>query len=78
MTAIREACEANELQYKGFWSAAGHDAKYMATICPTGMVFVRSQGGLSHAEGEYSTAEDCAVGAQVLLDATLKLANTLS
>ena len=32
------------------WSGAGHDAKYVADVCPSGMIFVRSQGGLSHCE----------------------------
>jgi N-carbamoyl-L-amino-acid hydrolase len=33
------------------------------------MVFVPSVGGISHAPAEYTTPEDCANGAQVLLNA---------
>ncbi|MBT2217947.1 peptidase dimerization domain-containing protein [Virgibacillus dakarensis] len=29
-------------------SGAGHDAAIMARVCPSGMIFVRSQDGLSH------------------------------
>jgi N-carbamoyl-L-amino-acid hydrolase len=56
------------------WSGAGHDAKYLADVCPTGMIFVRSRGGLSHCEQEHSTSEDIAAGADVLLGTALRLA----
>ena len=56
------------------WSGAGHDAKYVADASPAGMIFIRSQGGLSHCETEYSTPDDVAAGANVLLNATLALA----
>ena len=48
-------------------------AKYLADICPSGMIFVRSQGGLSHCEAEYSTPEDIEAGVNVLLHAALTL-----
>jgi N-carbamoyl-L-amino-acid hydrolase len=35
------------------------------------MVFVPSVGGISHAIEEYSSPEDCANGAQVLLELLL-------
>jgi N-carbamoyl-L-amino-acid hydrolase len=38
------------------------------------MIFVRSAGGLSHSEEEYSTPEDLEAGANVLLHATIRLA----
>lgn len=57
------------------WSGAGHDAKYVADVTPSGMIFVRSQGGLSHCEAEFSTPEDIAAGANVLLQSVLALAN---
>ena len=56
------------------WSGAGHDAKYLADLCPTGMLFVRSRGGLSHCEQEHSSPEDIAAGANVLLRTALRLA----
>ena len=56
------------------WSGAGHDAKYVADVTPSDMVFVRSQGGLSHCETEYSTPDDIAAGANVLLQSALALA----
>src|SRR5690606_24974163 len=48
------------------WSGAGHDAKFLADICPTAMIFVRSRGGLSHCEQEFSTPDDLAAGVETL------------
>ena len=56
-------------------SGATHDAKYLATRCPTGMIFVPCRGGLSHHEAEYASPEHMAAGAQVLADVVLGLAN---
>ncbi|MBX3070660.1 MAG: Zn-dependent hydrolase [Thermomicrobiales bacterium] len=73
VAAIRDAVRVLGLGERDLWSGAAHDAKYMADIVPSGMIFVRSQGGLSHAEGEYSTPEDIEAGANVLLLAALQL-----
>ena len=56
------------------WSGAGHDAKYLADVCPSGMIFVRSRGGLSHCEQEHSSEADIAAGANVLLHTVMRLA----
>jgi N-carbamoyl-L-amino-acid hydrolase len=55
-------------------SGAGHDAQMMARLCPTGMIFVPSVGGLSHNVAEYTTPADLEAGAAVLLDALMALA----
>ena len=48
-------------------SGAGHDAQELASIVPSGMVFVRGQNdGVSHSPREYSTKEDCGRGVQVM------------
>ncbi len=49
-------------------SGAGHDAQMFARVCPTGMVFVPSRGGVSHNPAEYTHPADLAAGAQVLAD----------
>ena len=53
-------------------SGAGHDAAYVARVAPTTMIFVPCAGGISHNEEESSTLEECAAGAQVLLNAVLE------
>ncbi len=55
-------------------SGAGHDAQYMAAICPTGMIFVPSRGGRSHCEEEFTPMDDIEHGANTLFLAALDLA----
>jgi beta-ureidopropionase / N-carbamoyl-L-amino-acid hydrolase len=55
-------------------SGAGYDAQLMATMCPTAMILVPSQDGISHSPDEFTSPEDLEIGANVLLDTTLKLA----
>jgi beta-ureidopropionase / N-carbamoyl-L-amino-acid hydrolase len=53
-------------------SGAGHDAAYTARVMPTVMIFVPCAGGISHNEAESTTREECAAGAQILLNAVLE------
>lgn len=57
-------------------SGAGHDAQMMARLCPTGMIFVPSVGGLSHNPAEHTHPNDLVAGANVLLHVLLHLAST--
>ncbi|ETW96437.1 MAG: hypothetical protein ETSY1_26635, partial [Candidatus Entotheonella factor] len=52
-------------------SGAGHDAKYLAQVCPTGMIFIPCKDGISHNEIEDASQEDVAAGCNVLLQAML-------
>jgi N-carbamoyl-L-amino-acid hydrolase len=56
-------------------SGAGHDTQMFARVCPTGMVFVPSRGGVSHNPAEYTEPQHLAAGAQVLADVLLELAS---
>jgi N-carbamoyl-L-amino-acid hydrolase len=56
-------------------SGAGHDAQMLARVCPTGMVFVPSRGGVSHNPAEHTDPADLAAGTQVLLDVLVELAS---
>jgi N-carbamoyl-L-amino-acid hydrolase len=57
-------------------SGAGHDACFVASVAPTAMIFVSSQGGISHNETEFTSPADCEKGANVLLHTILRLAGT--
>lgn len=70
---IAASAEKLELSTKRMPSGAGHDAQDMALIAPTGMIFVPSQGGISHSPKEFTSAEDMANGANVLLHTLLAL-----
>ena len=55
-------------------SGAGHDAMVMARLAPVGMVFVPSRGGRSHCPEEWTEYADVAKGADIMLDAALRIA----
>jgi beta-ureidopropionase / N-carbamoyl-L-amino-acid hydrolase len=56
-------------------AGAGHDAQMLARVCPAGMVFVPSVGGVSHNPGEFTRPEHVAAGADVLLHVIMRLAD---
>jgi beta-ureidopropionase / N-carbamoyl-L-amino-acid hydrolase len=65
---------ARQLSTRDMIAAAGHDSVLMAPLVPSAMLFVPSVAGITHNPKEYSTKEQIARGAQVLLDAVLELA----
>ena len=71
---IGEAAGSLGLSAISLPSGAGHDAQSLADSCPAGMIFVPSQGGASHSPRELTLWQDCLNGANVLLQAALRLA----
>ena len=71
---LREKAAARQLVTHDMIAAAGHDSVLIAPLCPSAMLFVPSVGGITHNPREYSTPEQLARGAQVLLDAVVVLA----
>ncbi|KAL1989910.1 hypothetical protein VTN49DRAFT_7107 [Thermomyces lanuginosus] len=53
-------------------SGAGHDTVFTSTRVPSSMIFVPCKDGVSHHPEEFSSAEDCATGASVLLQAVVR------
>jgi len=70
---ISAAAEELGMSFKLMPSGAGHDAQDLASISPTGMVFVPSLNGISHSPKEFTSAEDMANGASVLLQTILAI-----
>jgi N-carbamoyl-L-amino-acid hydrolase len=68
---VAEASENCGMAWEPLASGAGHDAQAVANIAPVAMIFVPSVDGISHSPEEYSTPQDCANGAQVLLELLL-------
>lgn len=62
------ACDRLGIPYMRTVSRAGHDAMYVARIAPTAMLFVPSEGGISHNPEEYTRTEDIVRGAEVLAE----------
>jgi N-carbamoyl-L-amino-acid hydrolase len=71
---VERAAQALKLAYRRMPSGASHDANYMARVCPTGMIFVPCEKGISHNEAENARPEDLAAGARALTAALLELA----
>lgn len=71
--AVARAAERAGLASARLPSGAGHDAQMVAALCPMGMIFVPSIGGISHSPLEKTSWEDCARGAAVLLGAILDI-----
>jgi allantoate deiminase len=55
-------------------SGAGHDAMAMAALCPSAMLFVRNEKGISHSPLEAMTEADAGIAIRALLETVLELA----
>ncbi|GAA0514049.1 N-carbamoyl-L-amino-acid hydrolase [Halorubrum aquaticum] len=73
--AVADAADALDADATRLVSGAGHDASYLNRVCPTGMVFVPSVGGVSHTEDEFTEWDDVVTGVNVLLNAAVGKAN---
>ncbi|MCP5155923.1 MAG: M20 family metallo-hydrolase [Ectothiorhodospiraceae bacterium] len=71
---VRDAAAGLGLAHMDLPSAAGHDARHLHYLCPTGMIFVPCAGGISHNEAESCTPADLAAGARVLVEVLGRLA----
>ena len=71
IACVQEGAEKAGFSRRDIVSGPGHDAAYIARVAPTTMIFVPCKDGISHNELESTTLEECAAGAQVLLNAVL-------
>jgi beta-ureidopropionase / N-carbamoyl-L-amino-acid hydrolase len=78
IAAVREAVAQSGFSAREIFSGAGHDAAYVARVAPTAMIFVPCRDGISHNEAEFTSKEQCAAGAQVLLQAVLNYDRALA
>jgi N-carbamoyl-L-amino-acid hydrolase len=77
-TSFQNAIEAASAAFAGgksqrMPSGAGHDAQVLATVMPSGMLFVPSIGGISHHWTENTDDADIVTGAEVFVDACRRL-----
>lgn len=70
---VRDSAEALGLRSTDMPSGAGHDAQSLKDIAPIGMIFVPSQGGISHAPAEFTSEEQITSGANVLLQTIVRM-----
>jgi beta-ureidopropionase / N-carbamoyl-L-amino-acid hydrolase len=72
IACVRAGAKKAGFSARDIISGAGHDAAYVARVAPTTMIFVPCAGGISHNEAESTSFDECAAGAQVLLNAVLE------
>ena len=63
---IARAARAQDFPAMPILSAAGHDARHLAKVCPSAMIFIPCRDGASHVEHEWSEPAHVAAGAAVL------------
>ena len=63
---IGDAAKALGIPAMPLLSAAGHDARHLAGLCPSAMIFIPCRGGISHAPSEWAEPAHVAAGAAVL------------
>ena len=71
----RQLCDEKAIDYEIMPSGAGHDAMQMAKITPAGMIFIPSRRGISHNPLEWTDPDDIALGAQLLMETMIRVAN---
>ncbi|MDA9510685.1 allantoate amidohydrolase [Bradyrhizobium sp. CCBAU 11386] len=64
--SIAEAARGQGHSAMDILSAAGHDARHLAKICPAAMIFIPCRDGASHVEHEWAEPNHVAAGASVL------------
>lgn len=75
ISAVRAAAKSvlgDDSLYRDMSSGAGHDSVYTSQQFPTSMIFVPSKNGVSHHPEEWTSSEDCALGAEVLCQSVLR------
>ena len=75
--AVRAAAVRLGYPHMDLVSGAGHDAIYLASVCPAGMIFVPCKDGISHNEIEDAKPSDLTAGCNVLLHAMLERAEVI-
>ncbi|PLC02909.1 Zn-dependent hydrolase [Variovorax sp. RO1] len=74
VSAVREAAQDQGMTWMNVISGAGHDAVYLARVCPAAMIFVPCLDGISHNEIEDAQPDHLEAGCNVLLQAMLQSA----
>jgi N-carbamoyl-L-amino-acid hydrolase len=72
---IRRLAGDLRLPFLDLPSLAGHDARQMHQVAPSGMIFIPCRGGVSHNEVEWAEPAHLAAGARVLAELLAELAH---
>lgn len=73
VSALEDNAKKLGLRYEKLHSGAVHDTMMMASVADSCMIFVPSKDGISHSPYEYTSYEDIAKGADLLLATVVDL-----
>lgn len=73
VSLVEETARAQGHEVLRMPSGAGHDAQMLARVCPTAMIFVPSNEGISHNPAEFTNEDDIEAGANILLSVMVSL-----
>ncbi|MBT8043466.1 MAG: Zn-dependent hydrolase [Verrucomicrobiae bacterium] len=73
---LTDQADRLKLRSKVMLSGAAHDAQLVGRIAPMAMIFVPSQGGLSHSPDEWTAWEDIEAAANLMLATLYQLATS--
>jgi N-carbamoyl-L-amino-acid hydrolase len=75
IAGLRQHADALGYSTRDLPSQAGHDAYFLARVCPAAMIFTPCQGGITHNNHENASREDLAPGLNVLLHSAVARAD---
>lgn len=75
ISLIRGHATALGYSHRDLASQAGHDAYFLARVCPTAMIFTPCKDGITHNNAEYASLEDLEPGLNVLLHSVVSRAD---
>jgi N-carbamoyl-L-amino-acid hydrolase len=75
---IAAAADRCSIPTMDIYSVAGHDARQLHYVCPTGMIFVPCRAGISHNPEEWAEKDDLVACTKVLSETLAILANSRS
>lgn len=75
VSTIKIKADALGYESKELVSGAGHDARYISEIAPSAMIFMPSEGGISHDVNEYTKDKHLNICGNLLLSVVVDLAN---
>ncbi|PMR77213.1 M20 family metallo-hydrolase [Billgrantia endophytica] len=74
LNVLERTAKRQGIEYRRLSSGAFHDAAHLARHCPSAMLFIPCEGGISHHPHERITKEDAIAGARVLAEAVISIA----
>ncbi len=74
--SVADSCARLGVDFRVLPSGASHDSQMINKVVPTGMIFVPSRDGISHAPQEWTSPTDLALGTDVLAESLLAVDRT--